>query len=69
MKRRRDSSKPCRKILQNKAVRFFGNGTEDFLEMTEGAKREDIDTHGLPGLIQHKKNPLYLVAKKRIECI
>jgi cytochrome P450 len=37
-------------------------------EMPEGVKREDIDIEGLPGLIQHKKNPLCLVPKKRIEC-
>ena len=34
-------------------------------EMPQGMKREDIDTDMLPGLIQHKKNPLCLVAKKR----
>ncbi|WJX63663.1 hypothetical protein P8452_48521 [Trifolium repens] len=33
-------------------------------EMPEGVKREDIDIEGLPGLIQHKKNPLCLVPKK-----
>ncbi|RDX92258.1 Cytochrome P450 83B1, partial [Mucuna pruriens] len=30
-------------------------------EMPHGIKSEDIDTHMLPGLIQHKKNPLCLV--------
>ncbi|KAG5059843.1 hypothetical protein AAZX31_01G071500 [Glycine max] len=34
-------------------------------EMPQGMKREDIDTDMLPGLIQHKKNPLCLVAKKQ----
>ncbi|KAK7395639.1 hypothetical protein VNO78_16203 [Psophocarpus tetragonolobus] len=33
-------------------------------EMPHGMKREDIDTDMLPGVIQHKKNPLCLVAKK-----
>ncbi|MED6170195.1 hypothetical protein PIB30_028581 [Stylosanthes scabra] len=32
-------------------------------ELPEGMKKEDIDTQVLPGLTQHKKNPLYLVAK------
>ncbi|TKY63160.1 cytochrome P450 family 71 protein [Spatholobus suberectus] len=36
-------------------------------EMPQGMKREDIDTHDmLPGYIQHKKNPLCLVAKGRV---
>ncbi|KAK7293268.1 hypothetical protein RJT34_16131 [Clitoria ternatea] len=35
-------------------------------EMPQGVKREDIDTEMLPGLVQHKKNPLYLVAKKPV---
>lgn len=34
-------------------------------EMPQGTNREDIDTEVLPGLIQHKKHPLCLVAKKR----
>ncbi|XP_004490657.1 6,7,8-trihydroxycoumarin synthase [Cicer arietinum] len=38
-------------------------------EMPEGVKSEDIDIDGLPGLIKHKKHPLYLVAKKRIACV
>ncbi|KAI4328114.1 hypothetical protein L6164_020497 [Bauhinia variegata] len=32
-------------------------------EMPTGMKNEDIDTEMSPGLTQHKKNPLYLVAK------
>ncbi|CAL0328141.1 unnamed protein product [Lupinus luteus] len=35
-------------------------------EMPEGMKREDIDIEGLPGLAQHKKNHLCLVAKNHI---
>ncbi|XP_057743961.1 cytochrome P450 83B1-like [Arachis stenosperma] len=31
--------------------------------LPEGMKKEDIDTQVLPGLTQHKKNPLYLIAK------
>ncbi|CAI8585916.1 unnamed protein product [Vicia faba] len=38
-------------------------------EMPEGVKREDIDVDVHPGLIQHKKNPLCLVAKTRIACV
>ncbi|CAK8537863.1 unnamed protein product [Lathyrus sativus] len=38
-------------------------------EMPEGLKREDIDFDGLPGLVQHKKHPLCLVAKTRIACV
>lgn len=38
-------------------------------EMPEGVKWENIDIDGLPGLVQHKKNPLCLVAKKRIKCV
>lgn len=34
-------------------------------EMPQGMERDDIDTDMLPGLVQHKKNPLILVAKKR----
>ncbi|XP_014496747.1 cytochrome P450 83B1-like [Vigna radiata var. radiata] len=34
-------------------------------ELPQGMKRDDIDTDMLPGLIQHKKTPLILVAKKR----
>ncbi|CAI8585910.1 unnamed protein product [Vicia faba] len=37
-------------------------------EMPEGVKREDIDLHGLPGLVKHKKHPLCLVAKTKIAC-
>ncbi|XP_058747938.1 6,7,8-trihydroxycoumarin synthase-like [Vicia villosa] len=37
-------------------------------EMPEGVKREDIDFEALPGIVQHKKNPLCLVAKTRIAC-
>ncbi|RDY06017.1 Cytochrome P450 71B37, partial [Mucuna pruriens] len=33
-------------------------------EMPQGMKREDIDTQMLPGYVQHKKNPLCLVAKR-----
>ncbi|MED6170196.1 hypothetical protein PIB30_028582 [Stylosanthes scabra] len=32
-------------------------------ELPEGMTKEDIDTQVLPGLTQHKKNPLYLIAK------
>ncbi|MED6157491.1 hypothetical protein PIB30_023532 [Stylosanthes scabra] len=32
-------------------------------ELPEGMAKEDIDTQVLPGLTQHKKNPLYLIAK------
>ncbi|BAT97688.1 hypothetical protein VIGAN_09120700 [Vigna angularis var. angularis] len=32
-------------------------------ELPEGMKREDIDTEALPGLSQHKKNPLCVLAK------
>ncbi|XLT47917.1 hypothetical protein HN873_040521 [Arachis hypogaea] len=32
-------------------------------ELPEGMKIEDIDTQMLPGITQHKKNPLYLIAK------
>ncbi|MED6157492.1 hypothetical protein PIB30_023533 [Stylosanthes scabra] len=32
-------------------------------KLPEGMKKEDIDTQVLPGLTQHKKNSLYLVAK------
>ncbi|XP_020235880.1 cytochrome P450 83B1 [Cajanus cajan] len=35
-------------------------------ELPEGMKREDIDTEVLPGLAQHKKNPLCILAKCRI---
>ncbi|KAE9622070.1 hypothetical protein Lal_00032803 [Lupinus albus] len=35
-------------------------------EMPKGMKREDIDIEGLPGLAQHKKNHLCLVAKNHI---
>ncbi|XP_020235879.1 cytochrome P450 83B1 [Cajanus cajan] len=32
-------------------------------ELPEGMEKEDIDTEMLPGLTQHKKNPLYVLAK------
>ncbi|XP_047182269.1 cytochrome P450 71A1-like [Vigna umbellata] len=32
-------------------------------ELPEGMKSEDIDTEALPGLSQHKKNPLCVLAK------
>ncbi|XP_027352826.1 cytochrome P450 83B1-like [Abrus precatorius] len=35
-------------------------------EMPKGIKREDIDFDMLPGLVQHKKNPLFVVAKKPV---
>ncbi|XP_068479636.1 cytochrome P450 71A1-like [Phaseolus vulgaris] len=35
-------------------------------ELPEGVRKEDIDTEMLPGLAQHKKNPLYVLAKPRI---
>ncbi|KAK7390168.1 hypothetical protein VNO78_25467 [Psophocarpus tetragonolobus] len=35
-------------------------------ELPPGMKRKDIDTEVLPGLTQHKKNPLCLLAKCRI---
>ncbi|CAI8585909.1 unnamed protein product [Vicia faba] len=38
-------------------------------EMPEGVKRDDIDFDNLPGLVQHKKNPLCLVVKTRITCV
>ncbi|XP_015950605.1 cytochrome P450 83B1 isoform X1 [Arachis duranensis] len=34
-------------------------------ELPEGVKNEDIDVETLPGLAQHKKNPLYLIAKTK----
>ncbi|MED6176320.1 hypothetical protein PIB30_087028 [Stylosanthes scabra] len=34
-------------------------------ELPKGVKMEDVDFEGLPGLAQHKKNPLYLVAKTK----
>ncbi|XP_057745766.1 cytochrome P450 83B1-like [Arachis stenosperma] len=36
-------------------------------ELPEGVKNEDIDVETLPGLAQHKKNPLYLIAKTKKE--
>ncbi|KAK4258231.1 hypothetical protein QN277_007703 [Acacia crassicarpa] len=35
-------------------------------EMPKGMKREDIDFEVLPGITQHKKNPLCLVAKNHL---
>ncbi|KAK7349664.1 hypothetical protein VNO77_07208 [Canavalia gladiata] len=35
-------------------------------ELPPGFKKEDIDTEVLPGLTQHKKNPLCVLAKTRI---
>jgi len=35
-------------------------------ELPEGVRKEDIDTEMLPGLTQHKKNPLYVLAKPGI---
>ncbi|KAG5053855.1 hypothetical protein JHK85_006365 [Glycine max] len=35
-------------------------------ELPAGMTKEDIDTEMLPGLSQHKKNPLYVLAKCRI---
>lgn len=35
-------------------------------ELPQGMKKEDIDTEVLPGITQHKKNPLCLVAKNYI---
>ncbi|KAK7373290.1 hypothetical protein VNO80_06691 [Phaseolus coccineus] len=35
-------------------------------ELPAGMKPEHIDTEGLPGLARHKKNHLFVVAKKRI---
>ena len=32
-------------------------------ELPAGVRKEDIDTEMLPGLTQHKKNPLYVLAK------
>ena len=32
-------------------------------ELPQGMKKEDIDTEVLPGVTQHKKNPLCVVAK------
>ncbi|TKY63685.1 cytochrome P450 family 71 protein [Spatholobus suberectus] len=32
-------------------------------ELPAGMKKEDIDTEGLPGLVQYKKNPLCVLAK------
>ncbi|CAJ1949736.1 unnamed protein product [Sphenostylis stenocarpa] len=32
-------------------------------ELPAGMKKEDIDTEMLPGITQHKKNPLYVLAK------
>ncbi|QHO25100.1 Cytochrome P450 [Arachis hypogaea] len=36
-------------------------------ELREGVKNEDVDVEALPGLAQHKKNPLYLIAKTKKE--
>ncbi|MED6112298.1 hypothetical protein PIB30_060406 [Stylosanthes scabra] len=36
-------------------------------ELPEGVKIEDVDFEALPGLTQHKKNPLYLIAKTKKE--
>ena len=36
-------------------------------ELPAGMTKEDIDTEMLPGLTQHKKNPLYVLAKSRIQ--
>ena len=33
-------------------------------ELPDGMKKEDVDTDVLPGLTMHRKNALYLVAKK-----
>jgi len=35
-------------------------------ELPAGVRKEDIDTEMLPGLTQHKKNPLYVLAKPPI---
>jgi len=35
-------------------------------ELPAGVRKEDIDTKMLPGLTQHKKNPLYVLAKPPI---
>ncbi|MED6157486.1 hypothetical protein PIB30_023527 [Stylosanthes scabra] len=36
-------------------------------ELPEGVNNEDVDVEALPGLISHKKNHLYLIAKTRKE--
>ncbi|KAL1331274.1 cytochrome P450 83B1-like [Arachis ipaensis] len=36
-------------------------------ELPEGVNNEDVDVEALPGLAQHKKNPLYLIAKTKKE--
>ncbi|RYR72194.1 hypothetical protein Ahy_A02g006407 isoform F [Arachis hypogaea] len=36
-------------------------------ELPEGVKNEDVDVEALLGLAQHKKNPLYLIAKTKKE--
>jgi hypothetical protein len=35
-------------------------------KLPHGFVKEDIDTEMLPGITQHKKNPLYLVANIHI---
>jgi len=35
-------------------------------ELPPGMRKEDIDTEVLPGITQHKKNPLYVLAKFRV---
>ncbi|ESW05997.1 hypothetical protein PHAVU_010G010900 [Phaseolus vulgaris] len=35
-------------------------------ELPPGIRKEDIDTEVLPGITQHKKNPLYVLAKFRV---
>ncbi|KAI3470310.1 hypothetical protein Pfo_030990 [Paulownia fortunei] len=35
-------------------------------ELPPGVKAEDVDTHALPGVTMHKKNPLFLVPNKYV---
>ncbi|MED6112300.1 hypothetical protein PIB30_060408 [Stylosanthes scabra] len=36
-------------------------------ELPEGVKNEDVDIESLPGLAPYKKNPLYLIARTKME--